>query len=214
MSAQVALARRDVATAEARLRAAIEADPANLAAYGALGRLFLSQRRLAEAQREFEALASRQTKPIAALTMVGMILQAQGRTADAQQRYEQVLKLDRQAPVAANNLAWIYAEQGTQLGLALDLAQAAKAALPNVPEVNDTLGFVYLKRDVPTLAIPPLGEAVAADPSNPFYHQRLGEAMARAGRREDARKELETALRLKPDFPGAAETKRLLDTLR
>ena len=125
-----------------------------------LAELYVSQGKLDQARQEMEALAVRQPKPVAAHTMIGILLQAEGRIADARQRYEKVLQIDRRAPVAANNLAWIYAESGQNLGVALELAQTAKAAMPRVAAVNDTLGYVYLKRDVPTLAVPPLREAV------------------------------------------------------
>jgi len=124
-----------------------------------------------------------------------------------------VMQIDRRAAVAANNLAWIYAEQGQNLGVALELAQLAKSELPRVAEVNDTLGFVYLKRDVPSLAIQPLRDAVAAEPNNPVYRFRLGQALARAGQPDEAKRELGAALNLKSDFNGAEEARRLLKTL-
>ena len=213
LGARVDVARRDLGAAERQLRQAIEADSGNFAAYGLLADVYVSQGKLDQARQELEALATRQPKPVAPHTMIGVLLQAQGRVAEAQQRYERVLQIDRHAPVAANNLAWIYAESGQNLGAALDLAQVAKAGMPRLAEVNDTLGFVYLKRDVPSLAVPPLREAVAADPDNPSYRFRLGQALARSGQPDAARQELETALRLRATFPEAEEARRLLKTL-
>ena len=69
----------------------------------------------------------------------------QNRTADAQQTFERVMQLDPKAGVAANNLAWIYLENGGSLDLALHLAEVAKAAMPNAAEVNDTLGWAYYR---------------------------------------------------------------------
>jgi tetratricopeptide (TPR) repeat protein len=213
LGARVDIARRDLPAAERQLRQAIEADAGNFAAYGLLADLYVSQGKLDQARQELEALATRQPNPVAAHTMIGVLLQAQGKVAEARQRFEKVLQLDRRAPVAANNLAWIYAESGQNLGAALDLAQVAKAGMPRLAEVNDTLGFVYLKRDVPSLAVPPLREAVAADPDNPVYRFRLAQALARSGQPDAARRELEAALKLKADFPEADEARRLLKTL-
>lgn len=142
--------------------------------------------------------------------MVGMILQTQGKTAEAQARYERVVQIDPQAAVAANNLAWLYAEQGQNLQTAAQLAQSARSALPDVAAVNDTLGFVYLKQNLPDLAIDPLRDAAQKEPGNPVYQYRLGVAYSKAGRPDEARQSLEQALKLKPDFPGADDTRRIL----
>ena len=49
-------------------------------------------------------------------------------------------------PVAANNLAWMYAETGENLDMALQLAQAAARRLPNIPAIQDTLGWIHHKK--------------------------------------------------------------------
>ena len=161
LAARMYLTVRDVAAAERALRTAIELDPRNLEAYALLGRLYLAQRRLDQAVAEFEALAGKMEKPIAARTMIGVIKQSQGKTAEARSAYEQVLRLDPQAVVAANNLAWLYAESSTSLDIAVQLAKTAKAAQPNMAEIDDTLGYVYLQMKQADLAVRPLLDAVA-----------------------------------------------------
>ena len=115
--------------------------------------------------------------------------------------------------MAANNLAWLYAEKGQNLDAALQLAQSAKAELPELSEVNDTLGFVYLQKKLPDLAVVPLREAVQKDPGNPIYRYRLGLAYAQSGQNAQAREELTRALSIKSDFPGADEARRILKDL-
>ena len=154
LAARVSLAEGQPADAERRLRDTIARDPAALDAYGLLAQVYLSQRRLDEARQEFDRLAAQDPQRLGALTMSGMILQVQGRRDEARQRYEQVVQRDRGAAVAANNLAWIYAEGKTNLAAARQLAEAAQIALPNRPEVLDTLGFVYLQQNQPRLALP------------------------------------------------------------
>jgi uncharacterized protein HemY len=75
-------------------------------------------------------------------------IQAQDRNdlADAAQRYEEAVKRGDRTGIAANNLAWVYASQGTQLDRALELAITAHNLDPRNPAVLDTLGYVYLKR--------------------------------------------------------------------
>jgi Flp pilus assembly protein TadD len=205
---------RDFASAEAALRKAIEYDSTNLNAYGMLGQIYLTQKKMDQAIGEFDAMTRQQPKNVAAHTMIGMILQTQGKNAEAQKKYEQILTIDSRSPVAANNLAWIYAEAGTNLDQALQLAQTAHAALPDQPEVNDTLGFVYLKKDLATLAVPPLRVSVEKDPKNPTYHYRLGLAYSKTGDDVGARRELEAALKLDPAGPNAEEAKKVLAGLK
>ncbi len=60
--------------------------------------------------------------------------------------YERALRAGDETGVAANNVAWLYAEHNEQLNRALSLAQTAVQASPNNPAVLDTLGFVHLRR--------------------------------------------------------------------
>ena len=117
--------------AEAFLRRAIQADPGYLDAYGALAQLYVSAGRLDAALQEFDQLAKREARPVAALTFAGMILQGQGKTADARDRFARALEIDPEAPVAANNLAWLYAEDDATLDRAMELALRAKIKLPD-----------------------------------------------------------------------------------
>jgi Flp pilus assembly protein TadD len=106
------------------------------------------------------------------------------------------------------------AEAGTNLDVALGRAQAAKAAQPDDPNVSDTLGWVFVKRDMPSLAIPPLQHAVDKDPSNPLYHYHLGIAYSKADKKPAARSALERALSLSPNFERAADARQALASLR
>src|SRR4029077_19672785 len=147
LSARAELASGNPAGAEDLLRKVIAASPYTYSAYTTLGRIYLQQGRLDEARAALETLAKRKTNGEGAATMVGMILEMQNRGADATKQYETVLAGNATSPIAANNLAWLYAQDGEQLDVALQLAQAAKQRLPKLAEVNDTLGFIYLKKD-------------------------------------------------------------------
>ena len=142
--------------------------------------------------------------------MVGMILQMQGRHEEAQKRYETVVQIDPGAAVAANNLAWLYAERGGNMDVALQLAQTAKSKLTDQPEVNDTLGWIYYKRGIAELAIPPFQESIAKDPKNPVYHYHLGLALKLRGDKVKAREALSQALKLSPNFDGADDARKAL----
>jgi tetratricopeptide (TPR) repeat protein len=189
-------------------------DPSYLGAYAALAQIYAKQGRLDAALVELETLVQRDPKSVAALTLSGMILESQGKASDAQARFERVMQVDGEAPVAANNLAWLYAEHGGNLDLALQLAQTAKRKLPDTAEVNDTLGYIYYKKNLPALAIPPLRASAEKDPSNAIYHYHLGLAYARAGENAQALQSLNRALSIAPNFDGAQDARTVLNSLK
>ncbi|MGQ0736348.1 MAG: tetratricopeptide repeat protein [Acidobacteriota bacterium] len=201
------LAAGQSAEAERALRSALKVDPNHFNSYVMLGQMFAAQRRLDEALAEFDLAAAVQPRRVAAATMAAMILQMQNKEAEAQKRYEAIVAVNDRAPVAANNLAWMYAEGRGNLDVALQLAQAAKSQLPDVPEINDTLGWIYVKKDLPRQAIPLLEQSVATDPRNSGYQLHLGIAYAKNGETDKAMSALERALQLNPT-PADAELAR------
>jgi putative PEP-CTERM system TPR-repeat lipoprotein len=201
----------DINEAERYLRRAIEADPTMLPAYAMLGQLYLSQKKLDQALTEFESLAKRQARPVAALTMSGIILQQQGKTEQARKRFEDVLVIDPHAAIAANNLAWLQVESGGNLDDALRLAETAASGLPDVPEVSDTLGWIYYKKNQPSPAIRQFEKSVAQTPNNASFHYHLGLAHLQAGDAVKGRAALQRALVAGPDAQTAADIKRLLE---
>jgi Tfp pilus assembly protein PilF len=214
LGARAYAAGNDLTTAEKYLRQAIELDSLNLAAYSGLGGLYLSQKKLDQARTEFEAITARQPKSVAAWTMMGIIAQAQRDEKSARELFERAVEIDPEAAVAANNLAWIYATTGGNLDQALQLAQTAHKHLPDLAAVNDTLGFVYYKKDLAALAVPPLKLSAEKDTTNAVYQYHLGLAYASSGDSARARKSLERALELNKDFDGAQDARRVLRGLR
>jgi Tfp pilus assembly protein PilF len=139
-----------------------------------------------------------------------MILMTQSQTEQAKKKFEEVLAIDPRAVIANNNLAWIYAEAGTDLDTALKLAQTATAQAPEQPEIMDTLGWVYYKKNLPELAIPLFESSVKKAPTNASYHHHLGLAYLKVGRSAHARESLQRALASNPDATTAAAVKRAL----
>jgi tetratricopeptide (TPR) repeat protein len=202
------------AQSESALLKAIELDPKLFGVYQSLARLYVSEKRLDDAKEQFKRLVDHQAKPVGAWTMMGMVLNMQNKDEEARVAYEKALALDPRAPIAANNLAWVYAVTGRNLDLALQLAQTAKSQLPERHEFDDTLGYIYYKKGLATLAISSLQQSVAADPGNPTYLCHLGLAYAQNGDTTKARKSLEQALKIRSDFEGAAEARKVLISLK
>jgi Tfp pilus assembly protein PilF len=182
-------------------------------AYYYLGQIYVRQKRLADARQRYEEMVKQHPDNVAAHTMVAMLLQAENKPDEAKARYEKILTIDSRAPVAANNLAYMHAEAGSDLDVALQLARTAVAALPEEPDVNDTLGWVYFKHNMATLAVPPLRKSVERVPNNPTYRYHLGMVYSKTGEPQKAREMLQAALKLNPNFPGADDARRTLDSL-
>jgi tetratricopeptide (TPR) repeat protein len=199
--------------AESLLVTAIEVDAASMTAYSLLGRIYLSQKRLDAARAQFEKIAARQERPVGALTLIGTIHMLQNKIPEAQQTFERVLQLDPKAGVAANNLAWIYLENGGSLDLAVHLSEVAKAALPTAPEVNDTLGWAYYKKGSMPDAIAALRRSLEIDPKNPSTIYHLALAYDKSGDHAEARKVMTLYLQVDPASERSADVKKRLQAL-
>jgi len=213
MAAQTYDALGDAFETEKALKKTVEADPASLQAYTLLGKMYYQQGRLDLARRELEKYVATAPMSVPGNTMLGTILELQGKKEEAKGRYSRALQIDPRAAVAANNLAWISSNTNGNLDVALQLAQTAKAQLPNRHEVDDTLGWIYYKKGLSSLAIQSLENSIQKQPDNAVYNYHLAMAQHQSGNNQEARKLLEKALKAKPDFEGSVEAKKLLDTL-
>jgi Flp pilus assembly protein TadD len=178
-----------------------------------LASLYMRQQRLDEARLEFERMVKQDPAAPGPRTMVGMILESQGKRDEARRSYEATVAAVSDAPVAANNLAMMYAEDGTNLDVALQLATTAKQRLPDTPHVDDTLGWVYYKKNLPALAIPPLEACLQKLPNEPVVMYHLGLSYAKVGDKAKARDMLTRALSLNPRFDGHEVARQTLATV-
>ncbi len=142
--------------------------------------------------------------------MIGMLWEQDRNQAEAIKEYQHTLTIDPRAGVAANNLANIYLAANKQLDDALQLAQTAIQALPDTPEVADTLGWVYVKRNQPSLGIPHLEASAGKAPTEAVFQYHLGIAYMQIGEYDRAKQALTKALQLKDNFDGAAEARKAL----
>ena len=213
MLAKIEFTANNVGKAEATLRKALECDPANPEPYGLLAQLYVQQGKLENAKHEFSEIARLQPRSIAAPTLLGVLCYATRDMAGARSWWEAALRVDPSAAAAANNLAWLYAESGTNLDAALELALTARGKMPDQPEINDTLGWVYYKKKMGRTATQYLGLSASKDETNPVYQFHLGMAYAQVGEDGKARRLLEKALSMNPNFEGSVEARKTLKTL-
>jgi Flp pilus assembly protein TadD len=161
---------------------------------------------------EFRTLAERSKTPAGALTMIALIHETKGERDVAREQYEKILASEPRSGVAANNLAWIYAETGKP-DEAIKLAMVAQAELRGRPEAEDTLGWAYYHKGLTGHAIAAFERALGKAPDNPVYHYHLGLAHAKAGSDANARQSFQRALALKADFAGADDARAKLKAL-
>ena len=114
--------------------------------------------------------------------------------AEIERAYRDVLRVQSNNWVAMNNLAFVLA-RGKDIDTALVYARRAKMAAPEVPEVIDTLGFVYTAKRLTNLAISTLAEAVRKSPENLQFRGHLADALAQRNDDSAAMKSLQAALR-------------------
>jgi tetratricopeptide (TPR) repeat protein len=150
---------------------------------------------------------------VAALNSLGITLNFADRWPEARQVYEAVLKLDPNNAVAMNNLAFGLAEHNGDLDQAFTLAQQAKRIQPDLIEASDTLGWIYLKKNLPADALPIFQDLAAKQPGLSTRHYHLGMAFAQAGDRPHAATELAKALACHPPDGEKKKIQDLLNTL-
>lgn len=142
-----------------------------------------------------------------------MLLDGTGRRDQAKPVYEQVLRIQPDNPFALNNLAFIKAEEGVDLDEALTMAQRARQKLPNSSDILDTLGWIYIKKNLSEDAVRTLRELIQAQPSRATYRLHYGMALIQKGDRPSARRELEAAMRFNPSKDESGKIRELLATL-
>lgn len=203
LKSDVFTAEKNPASAEGELKTAIATDDQYLPAYAAYASLLAARNQIDQAVAQYNIVVEK--KPSATVyTLLGMLEEARDNSASAEKNYRKALEIEADAPVAANNLAWfIAADNQGNLDEALQLAQKTVNKYPNVPGYRDTLGWIYYKKQLYSPAIEHLKKAVALDESaanrtninlNPAYRMRLGTALAAAGDKFSARRELEISL--------------------
>lgn len=196
--------------AEDVLKRALQHSSEIYAPYVQLGGLYARSQRLPEAINYFNSAVKMRPGDIASWTMLGMLYQQTGDLQKAENSYTHALDIEPNAGVAANNLAWLYADHMNDMDKALELARRAKVALPNVPNVSDTLGWIYAKRKLNDMAIPLLMEAVKGEPGHAEYHYHLAVALMQSGKKAAARGEMSSAIRLDSSIRGRDQARDIL----
>jgi tetratricopeptide (TPR) repeat protein len=178
-------------------RALIQKDPSPVN-YARLGDIQRRAGRLEDCIVSFKKateLAPREPLPILQL---GMIYDLSGREEEARKAYEEVLKIQPDNAEALNNLAYSKADQGVDLDQALTYAERARTKVPNSLDISDTIGLIYLRKNLIDDSVRVLSDVVSRAPGNATFHLHYAMALYQKGDKPAAKKELDLAVRSGP----------------
>ncbi len=143
-------------------------------------------------------------------TDLGLLYEMQNKPDVARKYYESSIKLNPNDALALNNLAYLMSQHNGDLDVALTYATHAKQRLPEHAEINDTLGWIYLKKNLTDQALDTFKTLVVKAPQNPTFHYHYAMALDQKGDRVNARKECQIALGDKPPKPLENEIRILM----
>jgi tetratricopeptide (TPR) repeat protein len=225
LKAQIYGVEQNVQGAQTELNKALELDSNYINAYYSLAALFINSKQEDKAIEAYQKVLQRKPDNAGIYTLIGMLEDSRKNYDASAQNYRKALEIDPTSTIAANNLAWLYAQyEKGNLDEAVRLAQTAVQKSPNIAGFVDTLGWVYFKKGLYAAAAEQLQKAVDLDGAaaktagsapSPNYPYHLGVVLKAKGDREGARRQLEAALRLgeKMPFGDAEEARKTLATL-
>ena len=207
------LARGNKAAAIESFQTAIKENPNLLQPYYALAKIYLTDKQEKKAIAQYEAVLKVNPNQAQPHMLLGVIYDTQKQYDISEKHYRAALEINPEFAPAANNLAFILADQDKDIDEALQLARMAKEKLPDDPNVMDTLGWVYYKKGLYDSAIGEFSDSLTKLADNPVVNYHLGMAYYKKGDTAKAKEQLEKALNLQADFPGSEEARRVLAEL-
>jgi tetratricopeptide (TPR) repeat protein len=214
--------------AEQAFKQAIELDPRDINPYQGLAQLLVAENKRDESIETYKKAIEARPDVAGLHLVLGSLYEGGGDIDHAIEEYDKAIKLDPNLAAAKNNLAYLLAERGQDLNRALDLAQEAKAGLPDNASAADTLGWVLYKKGAPAAAVGYLREAEggshAEDPTLNVIRLHLAMAYEANGEPDKARETLERAVAnldaakskspTAPEPPQAAEVRSMMERLK
>ena len=97
-----------------------------------------------------------------------------------------------------NNVAYLMVDSGGNLDEALALVQKALQKAPGQPNLIDTLGWIYLKKNWSDSALQVFRGLAQKYPDNPTFRYHFGMALLQKGDKTTAKAEFRSGLLKKP----------------
>jgi len=149
--------------------------------------------------------------PVPAISLASALEKA-GRLEDAKAQYEAVLQSDPNNVSALNNFAFLLSGQAGSLDEAMKLAQRAIQVAPEQPGLLDTLGYIYLKRNMVDSALRTFTVLAQKYPTHSTFRYHLGLALLAQGEKAKAVTEFKAALANHPSPQEQAKITELLQS--
>jgi tetratricopeptide (TPR) repeat protein len=188
----------------------LDTDPNNASLLYNLGESYRQKGDLNEAIENFQLAREIAPNDTKLLLQLALVLDGTGQANACQPIYERILRIQPDNSLALNNLAYLKAENGVDLDQAQTMAERARQQHPNSAEIADTLGWIYLKKNLTTDAARLFEDLVTKEPKSPKFHYHFGLALYQKGDRASAKRELETALEDRPSKRDEAKIRDFL----
>lgn len=164
----------------------------------ALGELYLRRDQPEKAIAPFERAQALNPTSSAPLLLLSGAFERAHQSAKAQQVYAEWLKIEPDNPIALNNLAFLLCETGGDLDKALQLARHALDKSPKDANISDTIGWIYMKKQMYSSASTVFRQISQRYPRNAGFRFHNALAYLGSGDRLKAKTELQAALSVKP----------------
>ncbi|UCV05539.1 XrtA/PEP-CTERM system TPR-repeat protein PrsT [Dechloromonas denitrificans] len=167
----------------------------------------LASNAVAEAEKMATTWIKEHPKDVALRVHMGDIATARKLYPQAVQNYRGALEIQPNNPLVLNNLAWVSGQ--LKAPKALEYAEKANQLSPNQPSFMDTLAMLLADKGETVKAIDLLRKAMAINPQATEIQLNLAKVLIRAGKKDEARKELDAITKLGEKFSGHAEVSQL-----
>lgn len=198
-----------------KFKKALELDPENKQALFNFARLEQSLGSLDKAIEKYEKILERNPKSLSMALLIATLYDAKGDHRKSRELYEGILVNNPNVPVAANNLAFYYAEYDpTEKNLSraeelvLPLLQKYKGAV----NLMDTAAWVYYRKGEFARALDLLMAVQDKGKEIPEYNYHLGMIYLAMGEKDKAKDYLRTAVESEGYFPGKETAVKVLET--
>lgn len=208
--AMVLMNQRRLQEAEALLRGSLRTvDDAGVAIQ--LFSLLTKTDRGAEAEKFAADWIASKPKDAALAAAAGQQSLAREDYSTAARWYRAALKARPENPLVLNNLAWALGQLKDPQAMAT--AEKARALAPNNAGIIDTIGWLQLQQGDTEAAVRTLARAVSLAPGAAPVRMNLARALIAAGRKDDAKEQLEAIVGLTAQPKVKEEAEKLLGSL-
>jgi len=211
LQGKILLTKGDLKGAKLHFESAVDYNPDDLPSHVALARIYTREKNSSKAISKYETVLKLNPEYLPASMALGVIHDRMGETEKAEEYYRKVLQIKSGHALAANNLAFLLAQDDEKVGEAFDLALLAKDKMPNNANVMDTLGFVYYLKGNYGHAISELERSLSLNPDNALAHYHLGLVYYEKNEFKKAKMLIRKALEIDQNFVGADDARNMVD---